>query len=610
MDNKQISKILYEISQILEIQDVPFKPRAYEKAAMNIETMNEEIAEIYKKGGIKALEDIPGVGVSIAEKIEELIKTNKLKYYADLKKKFPVELSEMSAVEGLGPKNIAKLYKELGIKNLKTLEAAARAGKISKLPHFGKKSEKKILSGIEFLKKSGGRMLLSEALPLAEKIISELKKIRGVKKIVYAGSLRRMQETVGDLDLLATTGQPKLIMDAFIKLPEVESIHSRGEILSSVRLKNGRDADLRVVPPKSFGAALQYFTGDKQHNIEMRKIAIKKGYKLNEYGLWKGNPTSLKLRGAGRNIAAETEEEIYKKLGMNAPPPELRTASGEIESAMFPSPPARGGVRGGGRGLSRLVGYNDIKGDLQMHTNWTDGGATMEKMAEAAKKMGYRYIAFTDHTKALAMTGGLNEADLARQGKEIDELNKKFKVPPPKADAPRAQKFKILKSAEINILKDGSLDIKNEALKKLDIVSAAVHTNFHMMREEMTARIVKAMQNPYLNILFHPTGRIINRRKGYEIDIDEIIKAAKKYGVALEIDAYPNRLDLKDEYIRKAVQAGVKLVIDTDSHAPEHLQFMKYGIAQARRGWAKKSDILNTLPAEKLIQTLKKLKSG
>ncbi len=439
-------------------------------------------------------------------------------------------------------------------------------------------------------------MLLSDALPLAEKIVGKLRRVKGVKKVVYAGSLRRMQETIGDIDMVAVTGEPKLIMDAFIRLPEVQSVHSKGEIMTSVRLKNGRDADLRVLPPKSFGAALQYFTGDKNHNIEIRKIAIKKGYKLNEYGLWRGR----------KNIAAETEEEIYEKLGLATPPPELRTASGEIGAAHFSFLPLSKGelegvkIRGGGRGLPRLVGYGDIKGDLQMHTNWTDGGAAMEQMAEAARKMGYKYIAFTDHTKALAMTGGLDEKKLAQQAKEIDRLNSSIKN--------QKSKIKIFKSAEVNILKDGSLDIKNDALAKLDIVSAAVHTNFHMTREEMTARIVKAMQNPYLNILIHPTGRIIGRREGYQIDIDEIIRAAKKYGVALEIDAYPNRLDLKDEYIRKAVSAGVKLVIDTDSHAPEHLQFIKYGIAQARRGWAKKSDILNTLPAEKLLKALKNLK--
>lgn len=577
MDNKQIAKILYEISQVLEIQDVPFKPRAYEKAAMNIETLEKDASEIYASGGVKALQDIPGVGQSIAEKIEELIKTGRLRYYQDLKKKFPVELSEMSAIEGLGPKMIGYLYEKLGIKNLKTLEVAAKKHKIRALPRFGERSEEKILAGIEFLKKSGRRMLLSEALPLAEKIVDELRQVKGVKKIAYAGSLRRMQETIGDLDLLATSGEPRLIMEAFVKLPEVESVHSQGKTMTSVRLKNGRDADLRVLPPHSFGAALQYFTGDKNHNIEVRKIAIKLGYKLNEYGLWRGR----------KNIAAETEEEIYETLGMATPPPEIRTATGEIAAAQKDNFP-------------HLVGYGDIKGDLQMHTNWTDGGASMEKMAAAAKKMGYEYIAFTDHTKSLAMTGGLNETDLARQSKAIDKLNHKLQI--------SNYKLRVLKSAEINILKDGTLDIKNEALKKLDIVSAAVHTNFGMPRQEMTARIIRAMQNPYLNILIHPTGRILGRREGYEIDIDEIIKAAKKYGVALEIDAYPNRLDLRDEHIRKCVAAGVKLVIDTDSHAPEHLPFIKYGTAQARRGWAKKSDILNTQPAEKLLKALKNLK--
>jgi DNA polymerase (family 10) len=414
---------------------------------------------------------------------------------------------------------------------------------------------------------------------LAEKIIAELKNVRGVKKIVYAGSLRRMQETIGDLDLLAISNNPGLIMDAFVKLPEVEAVHSRGKTLSSVRLKNGRDADLRVLPPESFGAALIYFTGNKNHNIEIRKTAIKKGYKLNEYGLFRGK----------KIITTETEEEIYKKLGMVTPPPELRTSSGEIEAAKTGK-------------LPKLVGYGDIRGDLQMHTDWTDGGATMEQMAEAARKLGYEYIAITDHTKALAMTGGLDETELVKHGKTIDRLNSQFLI--------QNSKFKILKSAELNILRDGSLDIKNEVLKKLDIVSAAVHTNFNMSRAEMTERIIKAMRNPHLNILFHPTGRILGRRDGYQIDIDAIVAAAKKYGVVLEIDAYPNRLDLKDEYVRKCVASGVKLIIDTDSHAPEHLQFMKYGIAQARRGWATKSDILNTLSAEKLLKKLKDLKKN
>jgi len=578
MVNKEIAKILYEISEILEIQNVPFKPRAYQKAAMTIEALDRELSEMYKTGGIKAIDALPGIGASISQKIVELLKTGKLKYYNKIKKEYPVNFSELTSVEGVGPKMAAKLYEELKIKNLKDLERAAKAGKIKKLPDFGEKTEKNILRGIEFLKSSGGRMLLYEALPIAEKIVDELKKIKGAKQVVYAGSLRRMQETIGDIDILATSSQPNLIMDAFVKLSEVQEIYSKGETKSSVRLKIGCDADLRVVPENSFGAALQYFTGDKNHNVEVRKIAIAKGYKLNEYGLFKGR----------KNIAAKTEDEIYKKLGLDTPPPELRTNSGEIEAAKKSA-------------LPNLVSYNDIRGDLQIQTNWTDGANSIEEMAITARKMGYDYIAITDHTKSLAMTGGLNETGLAKQAKEIDRINKKLRI--------TNDKLRILKSAEVNIMKDGSLDIKNEALAKLDIVSAAVHSHFNMTREEMTARIVKAMQNPYLNILFHPTGRIINRRKAYDLDIDAIIAAAKKYGVVLEVDAFPNRLDLKDEYIRKAVTAGVKLVIDTDAHDKSHLPFIKYGIAQARRGWAKKADILNTKSADELLRTIKKLKN-
>jgi DNA polymerase (family 10) len=573
MSNKEIAKILYEISQILEMQNVPFKPRAYEKAAMGVEASDLEAADIYKSGGIKALEQIPGIGTSIAEKIEELLKTNRLKYYADLKKKFPINISELSAIEGLGAKTIATLYKKLGVKNLKTLGEAARKGKISRLPHFGEQSEKKILQGIEFVKTTGSRMLLSEALPLAEKIIKQLQVIKGVKKIVFAGSLRRMQETIGDLDLLAVSDDPQLIMEAFVKLPEVETVHARGKTYTSLRLKNGHDADLRVLPPSSFGAALQYFTGDKYHNIAIRTLAEKMGYKLNEYGLWRGK----------KNIAGRTEEEIYAALKMATPPPELRTATGELPAAQKYK-------------LPRLIGYDDIKGDLQIQTDWTDGANSIEEMAKAAQQLGYKYIAITDHTKTLAMTGGSDETKLAKQGKEIDRLNSKFR------------NFKIFKSAEVNIMKDGSLDIKNNALKKLDIVAAAVHSNFHMTKDEMTVRIVRAMQNPYLNILFHPTGRIINRREAYQLDMDAIIAAAKKYGVILEIDAFPSRLDLKDVYIRKAVASGVKLVIDTDAHDKSHLQFMKYGVGQARRGWAKKSDILNTKSPADLIKAIKKMK--
>jgi DNA polymerase (family 10) len=384
-----------------------------------------------------------------------------------------------------------------------------------------------------------------------------------------------MKETVGDIDILVTTKEPEKVMDTFVSLPEVQAILAKGPTRSSVRLKIGIDADVRVLSPESYGSALQYFTGNKDHNIHLRTIAIKKGYKLNEYGLFKGE----------KRIAGKTEEEIYKKLGMDWMEPELRTNSGEIEAAMEHK-------------LPKLIPYNSLLGDLQVTTNWSDGAASIEEMAKKAMEIGLKYIAITDHTKSLAMTGGLNENDLERQGKEIDRLNKKF--------APLG--FRILKSAEINILKDGALDIKNETLKKLDVVSIAVHSNFKMTKKQMTERIIKAMKNPYVNILFHPTGRLIGKRPPYEIDIDAIIKAAKEYGVALEVNAFPERLDLCDLHIRKAIEAGVKLTIDSDAHTPHHLEFLNLGIAQARRGWAKKSDVLNTLPVDEFLKAIKELK--
>ncbi len=571
MKNQEIAKILYEIAGYLEMEGVAFKPRAYEKAAHSIESLEEDIAEIYQKNGIEALKNIPGVGQSIAEKIEEFLKTGKVKYYEDLKKKYPVAISEMTQVEGLGPKMALKLYQKLKIKNIKELEEAAKSGKISKLEGFGKKTEENILKGIEFLRKSGGRFILGFILPDIRELEKRLSLLEEVEKIVIAGSVRRWKETIGDIDILIISKNPKPVMDFFVNLPEVINVYAHGETKSAVKLKNGIDVDLRVVPPESFGAALNYFTGSKEHNIALREIAIKKGYKLNEYGLFNGK----------KQIAGKTEEEIYKKLGLDYIEPELRENTGEIEAAQK------------GR-LPKIVGYKDIRGDLQIQTNWTDGANSIQEMAKEAKKLGYEYIAITDHTKSLAMTGGSDEKKLLRQMAEIDKLNKQFGGKP-----------KILKGAEVNILKDGTLDIKDEVLSKLDIVGIAVHSHFNMSRKEMTERIKKAMSNPHVDILFHPTGRIIQKREAYEVDIEEILKHAKKTKTVVEIDAYPDRLDLKDEHIRKAVELGVKLVIDTDAHATSHLHYMELGIAQARRGWAEKNDIINTKPLAEMLKLLK-----
>lgn len=552
------------------MKNIPFKPRSYEKAAYSVENLEEEVSEIYKKGGLKTIEDIPGVGVSIGEKIEELVKTGHLRYYEKLKKSFPVEIGKLSAIEGVGPKMIFKLYKKLRIRNVKDLGKAARAGKIAKIVGFGRKTEEKILKGIEFLKKSGGRFLLGDILQVARTIKNRLHSLDGVDKVEIAGSLRRMQETIGDLDFLITSQKPAKVTEFFVSMPEVAHVYSTGPTKTMVRLKNGTDADLRVVPDKSFGAALQYFTGDKRHNITLRVIAEKKGYKLNEYGLWRGK----------KLVAGKTEEEIYGALGMMTPVPEIRNDSGEIQAALKHK-------------LPKLIGYNDLKGDLQVQTNWTDGENSIEDMARGAIDAGLEYIAITDHTKSLAMTGGSDEKKLLRQMAEIDKIQKKF------------PQIKILKGAEVNIMKDGSLDIKDEVLAKLDVIGIAVHSHFNLSRAEQTARITKAMKNKNADILFHPTGRLIKKREPYDIDMDEIIKTAKETGTVLEINADSHRLDLKDEYIRKAVQVGVKLVIDTDAHSKMSFHYLEFGIAQARRGWAKKSDIINTRPWREMLKLLK-----
>lgn len=573
--NADVAEILYEIAEYLEMQDVPFKPRAYEKVAGVIEGLEEEVDEMYKKGGLEAIEKIPGVGVSIAEKIEELIKTGHLKYFEQLKKKTPVDLGSFRGIEGLGPKSIKKLYKKLGIKNIKDLEKAARAGKIAKLEGFGKKSEENVLGGIEFVKKSGGRFVLGFVMPEVHSIEERLRGLKNVERVAVAGSVRRMKETIGDVDVLVVAKNSKPVMDYFVKMPEVVRVYAHGETKSSVKTKSGFDVDVRVVPHKSFGAAMNYFTGSKSHNIALRTIAIKKGYKLNEYGLWRGK----------KQVSGGDEEGLYRALGMDYVEPEMRENNGEIELAKKYK-------------LPKLIDYGDIQGDLQVQTDWTDGSDSIEVMAKAAMKQGLKYIAITDHTKRLAMTHGLDERRILKQMAEIDRINSKFKK--------QNIKFRILKGTECDILKDGAMDLPDKVLSKLDVVGASVHSLFNMPRKEQTERIKRAMQNPHVDILFHPTGRIINRREAYDVDMDELIKTAKKTGTVMEIDAYPDRLDLKDEYIRKCAEAGVKMAIDSDAHSPIHFTYLEYGVAQARRGWAEQKDVINAWPLEKMLGFLKK----
>jgi len=574
MTNQETAKILSEIGIYLEMQDVPFKPRAYEKVAEVIAALDEPVAEIYKKGGLKAVEEIPGVGVSIAEKIEELLKTGRLKYYDQLKKKIPVNLEELRNVEGLGPKTIKILYQKLKVRNLKDLEKAAKAGRIRKLEGFGEKSEENILKGIEFLKKSGGRFVLGFVVPQIREIESRLKKLKEVEKLVTSGSVRRRKETIGDADILIISKNPKPVMDFFVSLPEVARVFSYGETKSAVKLKNGLDVDVRVLPEESYGAALNYFTGSKDHNIALREMAIKRGWKLSEYGLFKGK----------KQIAGKTEEELYKKFGLDYIEPELREMTGELKAAKKNI-------------LPNLIGYDDLRGDLQVQSDWTDGANSIEEMAQAAMKLGLEYIAITDHTKRLAMTRGLDEKRIKKQWQTIDEINRKLKA--------KSLKFKVLKGTECDILKDGTMDLPDEILAKCDIVGASVHSLFNLSRKDQTERIRRAMSNPQVDIIFHPTGRIINKREAYEVDVEELIKQAKKTKTAMEINAYPDRADLKDEYIRKCVEAGVKMAIDSDAHSVSHFQYLEFGIAQARRGWAEKKDIINAFDIDRMLFMLK-----
>ena len=577
VSNSEIAELLYEIGEFLAMQEEPFKPRAYEKAGDAISELSASVEEIYRVSGVKGIEEIPGVGKSIASTIEEFILKGKSTHYEDLKKQTPVNLKELSSIEGLGPKSIKKLYVALKIKNLADLGKAARAHKISGLAGFGEKAEQNILKGIEFLKQSGGRFTLGEVFPIAVAIQERLAGVPGVEKVVIAGSTRRGRETVGDVDILAIAKDSERIMKEFVSFGEVAKVFAHGETKSAVKLKNGLDVDLRVVPKESYGSALNYFTGSKAHNVHLRQIAIKKGYKLNEYGLFKGS----------KQVAGKSEEEIYSKLGLDYVEPEMREDLGEIELALRQA-------QGKPGGLPKLIGYGDLKGDLQVQTDWTDGAHSIEWMAKEAIKHGLKYIAITDHTKRLAMTGGLDDKKILKQMAEIDRLNKKF-----------AGKIKILKGSECDILKDGSMDLEDKTLAKLDVVGGSVHSHFNLSSKEQTERIMRAMGNKNVDIIFHPTGRVIKKREAYEVNIGALIAKARETGTILEIDAYPDRLDLKDEYIRKCVDAGVKLSIDSDAHSAEHFDFLKFGIIQARRGWAEKKDIINAWPVEKMLKMLK-----
>jgi len=581
MINNEIAKIFYEIADFLDADKVEFKPFAYRKAALALEGLGEDVKSVYEQGGLKAVEEIPGVGTSTGEKIEEYIKKGKISYYEELKRQLPVNWEEITAIEGVGPKKAKFLFQKLGVRNLADLEAAARAHKIAGLPGFGEKSEANIIQGVEFRKRSSGRFLLGQILPQAQAVRGELEKLGILEKIDLAGSLRRRKETIGDVDFLAITSSAAnghdsgRIMDFFTSLSDVEKIWGKGKTKSSVRMKDGFNMDIRILPRESYGAALQYFTGSKEHNIYLRRRAQGKGYKLSEYGLFKGE----------KMVAGIDEEGIYEKLGLQWIPPELRENSGEIEAAAVGRLPA-------------LIGYGDLRGDLHCHSNWNGGQNSIAQIVAAAQSMGYGYVGIADHTKFLKIENGLNEKDLAKRNIEIDKLNDILEK--------EGSGFKVLKGCEANIMADGSIDIDDRALSELDFAIAGIHSNFKMDSGQMTRRLIRAMENDNIDIISHPTGRLLQKRPEYQVDFEAVCAAARRTGTILEINSYPERLDLNDQHVRIALGHGVKMAINTDSHDISHLRFAELGIAQARRGWAERKNIINTYPVQELFEFFKK----
>ena len=577
MENKQIAAVLSEMADILEIQGADFfRLNAYRKAAINILNMPQDLRDIVDKNPLD-LEKIPGIGRGLQKKIVELITTGKCKEYDDIKKKFPEGLLEILRLRGLGPKKVKLLYSELQIKNLKELKAAAEAHMIQTLPGMGSKSEADILKAIdEYAHFSSDRFLIDEAMQEAVRIIQYMKECKDIKKIEYAGSLRRCQDTIGDIDILVTVKDPvksqKVIMDRFVKYPEVLSIIAEGETKSSVALRGGMDVDLRVIDDESFGAAMHYFTGNKNHNIRIRDLAKRKGLKVSEYGIFKGE----------KMIGGKEEKEIFEAVGLPFIAPEMRSDNGEVEYGLehgkFP----------------KLIELKDIHGDLHNHSVYSDGQNTISEMAEAFIKKGYEYFAISDHSSVMGITGGMGKKDINGQWAEVDKLNKKLKG-----------KITILKSCEVDILKDGSLDFDDEVLKNLDVVIISAHMHQRLPAEEQTKRLISAIENKYVNILGHPTGRMINRRSPMEFDMVKIIDACVENNVALEINSNPLRLDLIDKYIRIAKEKGAKFVIDTDSHATDQIDFIKYGVGIARRGWLTKEDVLNTMNLKDLTAYFK-----
>ncbi len=568
VQNTEIADIFYEIADLLEIEGAnPFRVRAYRDAARTIEGHPRRVFEMVESG--ETLEDIPGIGEDLANKIEEIATTGNLAFYEKLLSRTPHSLIQLLDISGLGPKRVQKLYQELGISNIEELRAAIESGEVEKLEGFGQKTVENILEALEADSFQEERTRLDIAEQFVDPLVNFLRHDDSVQEAAIAGSYRRRKPTVGDLDIIAVSNEGKRVAEAFVNYDSVAEILSKGETKSSVKLRSGLQVDLRVVPEESYGAALLYFTGSKAHNIHLRNMAVDRGLKINEYGVFEDD----------ERILGATEKEIYEYFEMPYIEPELRKDTGEIEAAL-------------NHELPHLIELDDIRGDLQMHTVSSDGDHTVAEMAEAAKALGYAYIAITDHSAYIGVTEGLEADDIDAYIDKIDTFNNSH------------DGIRVLKGVEVDIHEDGSLDLPDEALKKLDIVLGSIHSHFNLSEEKQTERILRAMDNPYFNILAHPTTRRIGSREPIALDMERIMEAALEKGCFLEINASPERLDLWDQYIRLAGDMGLMLSISTDAHRKSGLSDMKYGVFQARRGWAEKSQILNTKPLDKLLELI------
>jgi DNA polymerase (family 10) len=566
MKNRAIAEMFDRIADILEFKgELPFRVLAYRKASRVIQDLRDDIESIWKDG---KLEEIPGIGEGMAKKIDEYLSTGKMAKYEEVTKGVPSSLIDLLSIQGLGPKTLSLAYEKLEVKNLDDLKRVIADGSLARLPRMGEKKVENINKGIQLFVASHERMSLGIALPVAERVIEELKKAAGVKRISTAGSLRRLKETIGDIDILCEGTDGEKIIKKFTSLPSAERILAMGETKGSIIVEGGTQVDLRVVEPDSYGSALQYFTGNKDHNVKLREIAKKQGLKINEYGVFRGE----------RRIGGKNEEDIYRAVGIPMMAPELREDRGEIEAAIDGT-------------LPNLVTPADIRGDLHVHSIYSDGSDSIMTIAEKAVSMGYSFIAICDHSKSARYAGGINEATLLKQIAEIKKTNSRLK----------GQGFQVLAGIEADIKADGSLDFSDEILKKLDVVVASIHSGF---KQKVTERIVSAMKNPHVHIIGHPTGRLISRREGYEVDLANVMEAARDTRTALEINAYYDRLDLSDVACRKAKELGIMLAIGTDSHSIVHLEFMKFGLGVARRGWLEKTDLLNTLRPSALLKRL------